>query len=92
MDIVAAVNQQERLHFIEILDKMMNSQWMEQLHQGHLGELTMKAAYAPKSQILADWSLQAKSKGSQHHQVDETTQETKVLSRQHMTRDAGTHA
>ena len=67
---------------------MMKNGWIEQ-NQGHPGGLAMKAAHVPLNQMLAD---QTKSKGSQHHQVDETTWEIKVLSGQHMTSDAGTHA
>ena len=65
---------------------------MEQLCQDHPGELAMKATHTPLNQTLVDQSLQAKSEGSQHYQVDETTSKTKVLSGQHTTSDAGVHA
>ena len=65
---------------------------MEQLYQDRPGGLAMNAAHAPPNQMLTHQLLQAKSGGSQHHQVDKTAPETKVLSSQNMTSNAGTHA
>ena len=45
------------------------------VYQDHPDRLAMKAAHVALNQTLANQSLQAKSEGSQYHQVDETTKE-----------------